>query len=336
MEVAYRTSNLSIIGWYFNYNPQIYSQLFHLNCRINTIKDGSIDFTGSTVSISHNVIKHLDQDWFRCKEWSKIIIANNTFGNFRNMIIQSSPNFESCLFQHNSMTEASDDSFNDFSAQCQIKELLFYRSCSCTFHQWLRVLFPKTSDAKFASMKRESYCRVSETLMHCFNTSILNYEQYNKDICDSTSKNKQLDCHKKSLEKKKIAVTPFLHPSELNDEDGMFNYIFILLGLAAVSFVAICSTFTYCLITKKMSSCVRDENENHYTINEAPQTNLHSLPSDPPPSYQVSFSFISNYFILIFQGKPLKTFFKKWFKMQLINFSGQCQTTDIKELSRIW
>lgn len=253
--------------------------------RINTIRERSIDFTGGTVSLSHNVIKHLDQDWFHCKDWSKINISNNTFGNFRNMIIDSSSNFESCIFQHNSMTEASDDSFSSFSAQCQIKELLFYRTCTCTFHHFLKVLFPKTSDAKFASMRRESYCRVSETLMHCFDTSILNYERYNKDICDSTSKNKQLNCQKKPVTR--IPDT-FLHPSELSDQDGMFNYIFILLGLAAVSFVAICSTFTYCLITKKMSSCMRDENQNHYTINETPQTTLHSLPIDPPPSYQVS------------------------------------------------
>lgn len=252
-----------------------------LHFRVNTIKENAIKFNGVDVSFSHNIITNMENSWFKCGQWSNLTVFNNSFGRFDSMLIEETQSPNKCIFQHNTFTEMMPNSFKNFNSLCQLKELIFFQVCSCSFEKWLGTIFDNSSKY-LAALRAQSNCRVEDVLLHCFKTNVVKYDQYHKEICSKKSK---LDCKKTKFDK---VNGTFVDPNVLNDDDEWLNYIHYIFGAAAA--VLILCTICLCSMFKRKSND-HDDDDDDSTMNETynPQTDLLTLNiADAPPSYQAS------------------------------------------------
>lgn len=188
-----------------------------------------------------------------------------------------------CDFHHNTMTLSSDDSFRTLKRQCHLTDLIFYKECTCDFTTWLSKIF-RDSKQNFIGLRKESNCRIESTLMYCFKSEIIKFDQYHERICDKSSKD--LDC-KKPIDTKNVT---FIRPHELNGTGSWKDYIYhIIVGVGTLAAI-ILVVFSYILCQIKCQcskSAINSDTDDYVTNVTNPE--IMTLPlTEGPPSYQAS------------------------------------------------
>lgn len=126
------------------------------------------------------------------QSWNNVTVFNNSFYRYDSLKLGKSVNANSCSLDKNYITIAAPKSFNLINKICKIKEVYFNEACSCNFERFLKNV---SSQQKIES----SYCKIEDSLKHCFNTSIINSKKYYREICDDS---KSLNCIKFQSDKK--------------------------------------------------------------------------------------------------------------------------------------
>lgn len=134
--------------------------------------------------IENNTINFVERFWFSINEWSNVTVENNHFGEFQQMAIEYSKNPLACLFANNYITKATLGSLNIKDPRCRVKQISFSRLCSCDSTFFRQVAYN--------DLRAEIFCRIDETLAHCFNATLFNVQAYERDICND--KTERIDC----------------------------------------------------------------------------------------------------------------------------------------------
>lgn len=142
--------------------------------------------TAISTTIKDNIIKSVGYHWLSMRDWTNITIHNNTFGEFSAISVSKTTNPGVCVFSRNFITTLPPGGLNFNHSSCKFKEISFFNLCNCNF-DWLKKLGP-------IDISSESFCRVDDTLKHCFNSTIFNIRRYIDQVCDT--KSKHLDCMK--------------------------------------------------------------------------------------------------------------------------------------------
>lgn len=202
------------------------------NNTINEIAPGAIRFTGVSTKIIQNKIIKTGINWFfQNRGWTSVIIVNNSFGEFNYFTMEETVQPEVCQFHGNSVTQPAIRSFSFFHhSACSLREISFNRQCTCD-ERWMKELFFQDYD----KLLKESYCRIDETLKHCYNASTFNVKKYMQQVCNESTRS--IDCSSSKKEKK---VEPnFVSPTEIEDVQYQDYYQYIVIGASAIVAVVI-------------------------------------------------------------------------------------------------
>lgn len=110
-------------------------------------------------------------------------VAHNRFGEYNQMMVERTSKYNKCLFENNFITKPKLGSLNFKSPRCRIKEIAFKEPCTCNSS-----LFKQLA---FSDYRANYYCTIEPTLVHCFNATLLNVLDYERNICDDSTK---IDC----------------------------------------------------------------------------------------------------------------------------------------------
>lgn len=178
------------------------------------------------------------------RDWTNITIHNNTFGEWSVINIGKTSNPETCVFSRNFITKLAPGSLNFNHTSCKFRDLSFFTLCSCTVVEWLDKLSTQ-------SLISESFCRVDDTLRHCFNSTTFSIQRYVEQVCES--KAKQLDCVK-NMNLKKIEGK-FISPDEIRRTTKKY----IMVAVISITFlIAVIITFVVYFACKKCCSGKED------------------------------------------------------------------------------
>lgn len=128
----------------------------------------------------------MERFWFSVNVWSNVTVENNHFGDFQQMAIEYTKNSVICLFANNYITKTSRGSLNIKDPRCRVRQISFSQLCSCDSSYFRNVAYN--------DLRAEIFCRIDETLAHCFNASLFNVQAYEREICDD--KAERIDCIK--------------------------------------------------------------------------------------------------------------------------------------------
>ncbi|XP_058468274.1 uncharacterized protein LOC131440749 [Malaya genurostris] len=207
---------------------------------INDIASDAIRFTGILTSIVGNKIIKTGKNWFFQKpDWTSVIIANNSFGEFNYFTIEKSINSKSCQFHGNSITQPAVRSFSFTQhPECTLSETSFNKQCACD-ESWLKELYYQD----YYQLLKESYCRIDETLKFCFNTTTFNVKTYMEQVCNESTRT--IDCSRNQKEKK--VVPHFVSPNEIESIHYTDYYHQIIIGgVILVLLVIIILSIIFC------------------------------------------------------------------------------------------
>lgn len=201
----------------------------------NTIKEvapDAIKFTGVSSKIIQNKIIKTGTNWFfQNRGWNSVSIVNNSFGDFNYFTLEEAGQLEVCKFHGNSVTQPAFRSFSFFHhPACTLSEISFNRQCTCD-ERWMKELFFQDYD----KLLKESYCRIDETLKHCYNASTFNVKKYMQQVCNESTRT--IDCTSSQKEKK---VEPnFISPTEIENVQYQDYYQYIVIGVSAIVLVVL-------------------------------------------------------------------------------------------------
>ncbi|XP_039438664.1 uncharacterized protein LOC120419870 [Culex pipiens pallens] len=202
------------------------------NNTISEIAPEAIRFTGVTSKIIQNKIIKTGINWFfQNGGWTSVAIVNNSFGEFNYFTMEETEQPSLCQFHGNSVTLPAIRSFSFFHHQaCTLREISFNRQCTCD-ERWMKELFFQDYD----KLLKESYCRIDETLKHCYNASTFNVKKYTQQVCNESTRS--IDCSSSQKEKK---VEPnFVSPTEIEDVQYQDYYQYIVMGASAIVAIVI-------------------------------------------------------------------------------------------------
>lgn len=134
--------------------------------------------------IENNTMNFVERFWFRVNEWSNVTVENNRFGDFQQMAIEYTKSPLVCLFANNYITKTSRGSLNIKDSRCRVRQISFSQKCSCESNYFRHVAH--------SDLRAEMFCRIDETLAHCFNATLFNVQAYEREICDD--KSERIDC----------------------------------------------------------------------------------------------------------------------------------------------
>lgn len=197
------------------------------NNTINEIATEAIRFTGVSSKIIQNKIIKTGINWFfQNRGWTNVAIVNNSFGEFNYFTLEETALPEVCKFHGNAVTQPAIRSFSFFHHQaCTLSEISFNRQCTCD-ERWMKELFFQDYD----KLLKESYCRIEETLKHCYNASTFNVKKYMQQVCNESTRT--IDCSRSQMEKK---VEPeFVTPSEIENVQYQDYYQYIVIAVTAI------------------------------------------------------------------------------------------------------
>uniref|UniRef100_A0A336K525 CSON001504 protein n=1 Tax=Culicoides sonorensis TaxID=179676 RepID=A0A336K525_CULSO len=217
--------------------------------KINTIQKQAFVGTSLSTSIQANTIKSVGYHWLSMRDWTNITIHNNTFGEWSAINIGKTTNPDTCVFSRNFITKLASDSLNFNHSSCKLRDISFFNLCSCNV-EWLEKLSP-------VKLIGESFCRVDETLKHCFNSTTFSIQRYLEQVCDS--KTKQLDCMK-NMNVKKIEGK-FISPDEIRKTSKEIMIICVL-GIACL--LALIITLVVFFACRK--SCGKSDDSENYLL----------------------------------------------------------------------
>lgn len=251
--------------------------------RVNSIDVNSMEFAGSSVSIAHNKINFLGQNWLKSSYWHKVVVLNNTFGSFDSMTLENpTTSLENvqCTFHHNSFTKVQVDGFKSISEKCQFTELLFRQNCACNFHAWLEKLFAKSMPLK--KLESESFCSLdsNDTLFRCLKAETVKYDQYHDEIC--SRKKSKLKCDRVKVDK---IDAKFIDEKVISDDFDWMEYIHYIVAATVLLILVPCVCIT--IAVRRKSRNIASDHYAHGTMHH--QTDLLQLnQSEGPPSYEAS------------------------------------------------
>lgn len=202
------------------------------NNTINEIAPDAIKFTGVSTKIIQNKIIKTGINWFfQNRGWTSVSIVNNSFGDFNYFTLEQTAQLEVCKFNGNSVTKPAFRSFSFFQhSACSLAEISFNRQCTCD-ERWMKELFFQDYD----KLLKESYCRIDETLKHCYNASTFNVKKYMQQVCNESTRT--IDCSSNQKEKK---VEPnFVSPAEIENVQYQDYYQYIVIGVSAIVLVVL-------------------------------------------------------------------------------------------------
>lgn len=128
----------------------------------------------------------MERFWFSINEWSNVTIENNHFGDYQQMAVEYTKNPLVCLFSNNYITKTSRGSLNFKDPRCRIRQISFSQLCSCDTRYFRNIAYN--------DLRTELFCRIDETLAHCFNATLFNVQAYEREICDDKAEG--IDCLK--------------------------------------------------------------------------------------------------------------------------------------------
>ncbi|CRK91252.1 CLUMA_CG004932, isoform A [Clunio marinus] len=249
---------------------------------VNSIEEYSMEFVGSNIEISDNKINLMGTKWLKSNQWYKVIIINNSFGNFGSISLENPTNSLGdihCRVHHNSITKIDVDGFKSFNEHCQFTEMIFKEDCSCNFHLWLTKLFETSREIK--KLQSEAFCSLSfnDTLLKCLKLAeTVKYNQYFDAMCNK--RKSKIKCDSIKIDK---IDAKFISDNDFYDALQLKNYIsYAIIGAIAIISVT-CFTF-FCVIRRK------SRNSNHYDREIIQNQNdlIHLNQSEGPPSYEAS------------------------------------------------
>lgn len=184
------------------------------------------------------------------RDWTNITIHNNTFGEWSVINIGKTSNPGVCEFSRNFITKLAPGSLNFNHSSCKFRELSFFTLCNCNI-DWLEKLSPM-------KLIGESFCRVDDTLKHCFNSTTFSVQRYIEQVCDN--KTKQLDCMK-NMNLKKVEGK-FISPDEIRRTTKKY----IMVAVICITFlIAVIITLVVYFACKKC--CGNKEDSDDYLLN---------------------------------------------------------------------
>lgn len=206
------------------------------NNTINEIASEAIRFTGVSSKIIQNKIIKTGINWFfQNRGWTNVAIVNNSFGEFNYFTLEETDLPEVCQFHGNAITQPAIRSFSFFHHQaCTLSEISFNRQCTCD-ERWMKELYFQDYD----KLLKESYCRIEETLKHCYNASTFNVKKYMRQVCNESTRT--IDCSRSQKEKK---VEPeFVSPAEIENVQYQDYYQYIVIAVSAIVAVVLVILF---------------------------------------------------------------------------------------------
>lgn len=182
----------------------------------------------------------MERFWFRVEKWSTVLIENNHFGVYHQIGVEITKDPIRCVFENNFINKAPIDSLNFKSPHCRVKQVSFDLPCSCnsTYFQQL----------SYVDIRTESYCKIEETLAHCFNASLYNVKAYKEDICDEST---QIDCVSDRMHAKSNGY--FIDLNNLFNRSDKILYVYLGGGilLIIVIIILLIAIIRRCLNRKK-------------------------------------------------------------------------------------
>lgn len=214
--------------------------------------------------IENNTMHFLERYWFSVKDYHEITVRDNHFGEYHQIRAERTKNRSYCSFVNNFITKASPDSLNFENPLCQVRQTSFNEVCSCDGSYYKQLAHN--------DLRPESFCRIEDTLAHCFNATLYNVAAYEQDLCDKSQKG--IECNKRVNTK----GNGFFVDLDTLRRNEKLIYVYIVAGVVLV--VLICCLL--CILVKK---CARrrkffDENpvldvmltENMYQPQRRPST----------------------------------------------------------------
>ncbi|XP_037938855.1 uncharacterized protein LOC119671986 [Teleopsis dalmanni] len=218
------------------------SELIINNNSIDTIYENAIQVAAINATITNNTVKHLSNNWLRVKEWSKIIIEKNKFGEFGMINLEPTKQPAACRFNGNSLTQPLPGSLN-MNSNCIIHEVSVNIACRCN-PTWLHEL---TAHDLYSEM----YCTIDKKLGLCFNRTTLNLQKYLHEVCDDTKNT--LDC---GANRNLTRVNDkFFTPEELQQKDSNFPTFLSIFGGILVLFAVVLAVLLIVICVKKKDAC---------------------------------------------------------------------------------
>lgn len=207
---------------------------------INSVKQRAIAVTSVNTLIENNTINFLERFWFGVKEWSNVTIANNHFGVYHQMAIEISKNPVQCIFKNNFITKASPDSLNFKSPHCHINQISFNQPCLCDSSHFKQI--------SLNDIRSESFCKIDETLAHCYNATLFNVLAYEREICGDSE---GIDCLKNRANAKPNGY--FVDLNRLFNQNEKLFYLYLVGGtfIILVICILIIILVRRCLRTRK-------------------------------------------------------------------------------------
>lgn len=153
------------------------------------------------------------------------------------------------MFEENVITRAKPGSL-DINQNCSIFKISFNHTCMCDLG-WLDEITKR-------DIRSESFCTINDQLKYCFNTTIFNVLQYEKEVCD--------------LEKETLSCANNRNLYKVNDEfiqpKEKEHTIYKIVGIGIGSLFLIGFIIFLLFITKKnKQEIVISNNEpNHTTV----------------------------------------------------------------------
>lgn len=140
--------------------------------------------TTVTIQITNNTINFLERFWIYIQNWTNVTVAHNRFGEYNQMMVETTTQSNvHCLFENNFITKARLGSLTFKSPHCRVREIAFKEPCTCNSSMF--------KSLAYTDYRSHFYCTIEPTLVHCFNATLLNVLDYERKICDSSTK---IDC----------------------------------------------------------------------------------------------------------------------------------------------
>lgn len=177
--------------------------------------------TSITVQIINNTIHFLERFWIRIEHWSNVTVAQNRFGEYNQMMVERNDQSSkpvNCLFENNFITVPQLGSLNFKSPYCRVREISFNQPCTCN-----STLFNQLA---LNDYRTQYYCTIDATLAHCFNATLFNVLDYERKICDDSTK---IDCLQTTVNIKRDGS--FINLNDIIKNSKKLFYICLMAGL---------------------------------------------------------------------------------------------------------
>lgn len=186
---------------------------------VDKIKEKAITLTTINIQIINNTINFLERFWIRIeKSWSNVTVAQNRFGEYNQMMVENTNHPAQCLFENNYITKARLGSLDFKSPICRIKEIAFNEPCACNASLFKHLAY--------SDYRAQYYCTIEPTLVHCFNANLLNVLDYERKLCDASTK---IDCLSANVNIKRDGS--FINLNDIIKNSSKFVYICAVAGV---------------------------------------------------------------------------------------------------------